>query len=155
VSAIIRYTRSPQRLDAKNPLLIEDLLELAYEGRQGCVTGIIKMIADLYANSEKCRYIKALGGALFELKTRTPTGGARVYFFRGADQEFMLCRAECKREQTASLRLLESTAEILEAHLEGIPVIEGDPNAQETAQTNLQIKSSKTKNKNSKQKRKK
>jgi phage-related protein len=76
------------------------------------------MIADLYQHGERCRYIKALGGALFELKTRTPTGGARVYFFRGFNQEFMLCRAECKREQAASLNLLESTTEILEAHLE-------------------------------------
>ena len=115
---MIRYTRNPHRLDAKNPLLIEDLLELAYAGKQGCVTGIIKMIADLYEHGESCRYIKALGGALYELKTRTPTGGARVYFFRGANKEFMLCRAECKREKAASLTLLESTAEILEAHLE-------------------------------------
>jgi phage-related protein len=125
VSAIICYTRSPKRLDAKHPLLIEDLLKLAYAGRQGCVTGIVKMIADLYEQGESCRYIKALGGALYELKTRTPTGGARVYFFRGAHQEFVLCRAECKREKAASLTLLESTAEILEAHLAGIPVTQG------------------------------
>jgi hypothetical protein len=150
VSAIIRYTRSPNRLDAKNPLLIEDLLELAYAGKQGCVSGIIKMIADLYVNGEACRYIKALGGALYELKTRTPTGGARVYFFRGAKQEFILCRAECKPEQAASLRLLESTAEILEAHLDDIPVIEGGSYAQETTED----KRGKTQNKNSKQKRK-
>jgi hypothetical protein len=93
---------------------------MAYAGRQGCVTGIIKMIADLYEHGESCRYIKALGGALYELRARTPTGGARVYFFPGANQEFMLCRAECKREKAASLTLLESTAEILEAHLENI-----------------------------------
>jgi hypothetical protein len=150
VPAIIRYTRSPHRLEAKNPLLIEDLLELAYAGKQGCVAGIIKMIADLYANGEVCRYIKALGGALYELKTRTPTGGARVYFFRGARQEFVLCRAECKREQAASLRLLESTAEILEAHLDNIPVIEGGSHAQETPES----KSGKSQNKQTKQKRK-
>jgi hypothetical protein len=65
----ITYTQS---LGAKNTHLIEDLLEMVRDGKQGCVDGVIKMIADLHEHGSECRYLKALGGGLLELKTRTP-----------------------------------------------------------------------------------
>lgn len=106
--ARISYTQSP---GTKNTHLIEDLLELVRGGRQGCVDGIVKMIADLHENGSECRYLKALGGGLLELKTRTPTGAPRVYLFQGSEGEYVLCRAECKRETRANTTLLEHTAE--------------------------------------------
>jgi hypothetical protein len=126
VPAIIRYARHPQRLEAKHSLIIEDLLAMAYAGKQACVDAVVKMIADLYQQGEACRYIKALGGSVYELKTRTPAGGARVYFFRGNKAEFILCRAECKRETAASVRLLETVIDVLEAHVAGQNAFEGE-----------------------------
>jgi hypothetical protein len=106
--ARISYTQSP---DARNTHLIEDLVEMVRDGKQGCVDGVVKMIADLHENGSDCRYLKALGGGLLELKTRTPTGGSRVYLFQGSEGEYILCRAECKRETKANTTLLEHTAE--------------------------------------------
>jgi hypothetical protein len=105
----ISYTQSP---GARNTHLIEDLLEMVRDGKQGCVDGVVKMIADLHENGSECRYLKALGGGLLELKTRTPTGGSRVYLFQGSEGEYVLCRAECKRETKANTTLLEHTAEL-------------------------------------------
>jgi phage-related protein len=109
----------------RQPLLIEDLLELARQGKMACVSAIIEMIADLYQEAEACRYIKALGGSLFELKKRSPAGGARVYFFRGSQAEFILCHAECKKEAAASARLVNSTATLLLAYRKGSKVYQG------------------------------
>jgi hypothetical protein len=111
----ITYTQSP---GAKNTHLIEDLLEMVRDGKQGCVDGVVKMIADLHENGSDCRYLKALGGGLLELKTRTPTGGSRVYLFQGSGGEYVLCRAECKREAKANTTLLEHTAELFVQHKE-------------------------------------
>ncbi|MGL4610462.1 MAG: hypothetical protein ACRCYY_12420 [Trueperaceae bacterium] len=111
----ITYTQSP---GVKNPHLIEDLLEMVRNGKQGCVDGVVKMIADLHESGSGCRYLKALGGGLLELKTRTPTGGARVYLFQGGEGEYVLCRAECKRETKANTTLLEHTAEEFVKHQE-------------------------------------
>jgi hypothetical protein len=113
--ARITYTQSP---GAKNTHLIEDLLEMVRDGKQGCVDGVVKMIADLHENGSECRYLKALGGGLLELKTRTPTGGSRVYLFQGSEGEYVLCRAECKRETKANTTLLEQTAELYVQHKE-------------------------------------
>lgn len=107
----IVYTQS-----SKHSHLIEDLLEMARVGKQGCVDGVIKMITDLHKNGENCRYLKGLGGGLLELKTRTPTGGARVYLFQGEEGEYVLCHAECKRETEANIKLLEHTAQLFVQH---------------------------------------
>jgi hypothetical protein len=64
----------------------EDLLEIVRDGKQGCLDGVVKMIADLHENGSESRYLKALGGGLLELKTRTPTGGSRVYLFQGTEE---------------------------------------------------------------------
>jgi phage-related protein len=121
---IIRYaldSSHPQR----HPLLIQDLLELARQGKMDCVSALIEVIADLHQEAEACRYIKALGGSLFELKKRSPGGGARVYFFRGSQGEFILCHAECKKEAAASARLINSTAGLLLDYRKGDKVYQG------------------------------
>ncbi len=85
----ITYTQS-SKPTPKHSHLIEDLLEMACAGKQGCVDGVIKMISDLYKNGVNCRYLKGLGGGLLELKIRIPTGGARVYLFQGGEDELRL-----------------------------------------------------------------
>jgi phage-related protein len=118
---VIRYAldiEHPQR----HPLLIQELLELAESGKMSCVAAIIELIADLYEQSDECRYIKALGGSLFELKKRTKDGGARVYYLRGRKGEFILCHAECKKEDAPERRLINDTARLAILYRQGNPI---------------------------------
>lgn len=129
--ALIRYaldTEHPER----HPLLIQELLELAEAGKMSCVTAIIELIADLYKQAEDCRYIKALGGSLFELKKRAKDGGARVYYFRGRKGEFILCHTECKKEDAANARLINSTVDLLLAYRAGKHIYQGQGDDDET-----------------------
>lgn len=106
--------------DPNNPEripILEDMKSLNRSGRGGCVSAMIRMLADLRENGQASRYLKHLGGRLYELKTRTPVGGARVYFFVLGGVAY-LCRAECKREDKASAALLDDTAAMLEAYRE-------------------------------------
>ncbi len=148
--ARISYTQSP---GAKNTHLIEDLLELVRDGKQGCVDGVVKMIADLHENGSDCRYLKALGGGLLELKTRTPTGGSRVYLFQGSEGEYVLCRAECKRETKANTTLLGYTAEEFVKYQEQAKPASG--NVEREAKVKHEKGNDKKDNKQSKEKRKK
>jgi phage-related protein len=129
---VIRYALDfshPERY----PLLIQELLELAQDGKMGCVSAIIELIADLYQNGDDCRYIKALGGSLFELKKRAKDGGARVYYFRGRKKEFILCHVECKKEDTANARLINSTFRLLAAYQKGELIYQGAKHEEETS----------------------
>lgn len=72
----------------------------------------IEMIEDLQNNGPECRFIKPLNGAIMELKARTGDGGARVYFFRVAEDAFALGRFECKKETAADQQLLYWTAQV-------------------------------------------
>ena len=47
-----------------------------------------------------------------ELKARTDDGGARVYFFRVAENAFAFGRFECKKETAASQTLILWTAQV-------------------------------------------
>ncbi len=107
--------RHPNRLNAKHPLIIEDFLEIAKSSKRICLKKMIEMTQDLYQNSLDSRYQKHLIGALFELKDRTKEGGARVYFLRLTDTEFVLGRAECKKETATNEAMLISLLDVLEA----------------------------------------
>jgi hypothetical protein len=61
---------------------------------------------------------------LYELKTHSrggQKGGARAYFFRN-NNDFLICRAECKDSNQPDPELLESAAYILLAFKTGKPV---------------------------------
>nr|WP_255578712.1 type II toxin-antitoxin system RelE/ParE family toxin [Deinococcus sp. RIT780] len=75
------------------------------------------MCADLHQNGMTSRYIKHLGGPLYELKKRASDGGARVYFFRYGE-DFVLVHAECKTQDQADQHLLLDALDVIEA-LEG------------------------------------
>ena len=92
---------------------------------------MIDMTRDLRQHGRKSRYVKHLGGPIYELKTRTPQGGARVYFFRTNTESFVLVRAEVKRENNADTTILDDVAEIIHAfeigNLTLIPPLEEQP----------------------------
>lgn len=108
------YPWHPNHLEHKNPLIIEDLLEMSVSKRI-CAQKCKQMIGDLCKNGKDCRYRKHLGDALWELKDRTSDGGARVYFFQGSGNRFFIYHAECKSENEATEKLLEDGIEIFEA----------------------------------------
>ena len=111
---------------SQHPALIEDLLEAAYASKQECVDKAISMISDLQTSGPESRFLKPLFGAVAELKSRTPQGGARVYVFRATRQVYGLCRFECKREDAADQTLLLWTAEVAAAYGLGHPVLVGE-----------------------------
>jgi hypothetical protein len=119
-----RYARHPNRLDAENPRIIEDLLELAQQD-QGAVNSIIQMLEDLLASGTQSRYCKKLKNLPFwELKTRSRggvKGGARLYF-AVVDGDAVLFNAEFKTGDLPSAHKLEEAAEILLAHRQGVGV---------------------------------
>jgi hypothetical protein len=109
-----QLTRHPYRI-TKHVLLIQDWLELIEHGKALSVHKMIDMVRALQMFGQDSRFVKHMGGAIYELKTRTPQGGARVYFFQLDEHTFALTRAEVKLENQASLKLLQDTAEIIEA----------------------------------------
>lgn len=100
---------------SKEPLLYEDLIALNAQGKNISVSRIIAMMDDLREHGRDSRYVKHLGGPLYELKTRTPEGGARVYFFRLNEDSYVLIRAEVKKENKATETLLSDVLDVIEA----------------------------------------
>jgi phage-related protein len=94
----------------KQESLIADLLTLVKVSKQKSVNKIIGMIEDLQKQGMTSRYVKHLQGPIYELKTRTPEGGARVYFFRYTSQSFVLTRAEVKLQNDADAICINDTA---------------------------------------------
>ena len=74
--------RHPNRLNAKYPLIIENLLEISQANHQEALNAIIQMLEDLVQNELTSRYAKTLEETpIWELKTRSRggiKGGARV-----------------------------------------------------------------------------
>ena len=105
----------PDRLERKNPVIVEDLLELIVQGKVICARKIIEMLRDLRDSGLQSRYCKHLFDAIYELKNRTSDGGARVYFIHGNGQRFFIVHAECKKESQSSEWMLAHCLEILAA----------------------------------------
>ena len=116
---------------SQHPTLIADWLDLIAQNKAASVHRMIDMTRDLRQHGRKSRYVKHLGGPIYELKTRTPQGGARVYFFRTNTESFVLVRAEVKRENNADTTILDDVAEIIHAFAIGnltlIPPLEEQP----------------------------
>lgn len=84
---------------------------------------MIEMVADLSNTGADSRFIKWFAGGVGELKSRTRVGGARVYFFRVAEDDFAISRAECKKESQADERLIDWTFEVAALHSREIEVL--------------------------------
>ena len=112
----------PDRLDKPNPLVIENLLQLASQGKMNCLTKLIQMNQDLCQFGLRSRYVKHLLDAIYELKDTTKDGGARLYFIRGQHSAYYLFHAECKKENATDDWILGTGLEILEALEQDAPV---------------------------------
>lgn len=115
--------RHPNRLKARHPLIIEDFLGIAHASKRLCLRKMIDMTRDLHLRGLTSRYVKPLGGPLYELKDRTSDGGARVYFLRYGPHAFVVGRAECKDENEANQTLLSSLLDVADAIESGVPVL--------------------------------
>ena len=86
---------------------------------------ISKMIAALKQLGLKSGFTKKMfDSPLYELKTHSrggQKGGARAYLFRSNDN-FFICRAECKISNQPDPELLESAAYMLLAFKTGRPI---------------------------------
>ncbi len=118
----LRLSKHPKR-QSKRYLIIQDFLNLSQQGKIKCLNKMIEMTSDLYLYGLDSRYVKHLFSSVFELKSRTVDGGARVYFIATENQEFVLTRAECKKQDTASIDLLNDTADILVALEQSLAIL--------------------------------
>ena len=126
----LRLAYHPDRLEAQNPRLIEDLLDIAYSGEQEAVDAMIMMLADLHQVGHSSRFVKKLQGLpLWELKTRSrggSKGGARIYF-SFIHKQALLFNAEVKPTDTLSVSKVTEAVTILHAYVQGVPVIKEAP----------------------------
>jgi hypothetical protein len=123
--AIIAYPYYPDKLEDAYPPLVTDLIHLKHSGHHDCIGQMIRMVADLKKFGTDSRFYKGLGGPLVELKTRSrggDKGGARIYLFRGIENTFFLCRAECKHNNQADAILLSDVVKIATAYRKGQPI---------------------------------
>lgn len=123
MGVVLRLCYHPSRKTV-HPLVIEDLLELAYTGKQEAVDHCIEMLQDFVEYGAESRFCKTMRGPFWELKSRSRgglKGGARVYFFWVGEsyREAALCRAEAKSGSEPDIAILNSVAEIIVAYREG------------------------------------
>lgn len=119
----LHLARHPSDLTAPHALIIDDFLKMARTGQRTCLRAVIEMCADLYENGRQCRYLKAFGGPVYELKKRASDGGARVYLL-AVGEEFVLVHAECKNENQADQGMLLDVSDIYDALMGHQPVLE-------------------------------
>jgi hypothetical protein len=105
------------RFGKSNSTIIEDLLDLASEGKQEAVNACVTMLEDLHKRGLESRFVKKLAGInLWELKTRSrggQKGGARVYFFVTSNEEALVINAEVKDGDAPSKHKLKEALAII------------------------------------------
>jgi hypothetical protein len=125
---VLRLAYNPTRLDARNPRIIEEWLELVKAGQQLAVNAVVDMMADLHQNGHTSRFIKSLKGLpLLELKTTSrggEKGGARIYFFF-AEGEAVICNCEVKADDAPSSTVLKEALAMRSAFESGIKIWKG------------------------------
>ncbi len=124
--------RHPNHLKSEHTILVENLLEMAFAGRQEAVDAIVEMLTDFHVFGTNSRFAQKLRNTpLWELKTRSRgglKGGARVYFFV-VDEELVVVNAEYKTGNVPNPQKLFEAIIVLQAYLNRIPVIERNENA--------------------------
>jgi hypothetical protein len=118
--------RHPNHLNAKHPVIIDDLLEISLSS-QDAVNSIVLMLHDFHVFGTNSRYAEKLKKLpLWELKTRArggQKGGARVYFFVGDHNDLIVCNAEVKTGSTPNPQKLIVALQILEGYVNGLAVV--------------------------------
>jgi hypothetical protein len=114
----IRYAFHPDKLESKQPRIMEDFFDLPKDGQVAIVT----MVADFHQRGLESRYVKKLKGLpIWELKTRSRggiKGGTRLYFFI-KDDNAIFVNCEVKDDDEASDEKLEEVADFLDAYRKG------------------------------------
>jgi Phage derived protein Gp49-like (DUF891) len=120
--------RLPDRLDAKHPRIIEDLLSIAKDGHIEALKAMIEMLDDFYQNGRDSRHVeKFMGFPIWELKTASrggTKGGARIYFFFTDTNEAVLVNAEVKSGNSPSQTKIKEVLKVYKALEAGILVLE-------------------------------
>jgi hypothetical protein len=128
----LRLARHPERLDSPRALVIDDLLELALEGKQDAVDSCITMLESLFLEGHESRFVQNMQGLpLLELKTRSrggEKGGARVYFYWNRFGEAVLVGAESKKGDSPSQTLITRGITVALADKKGIAVYQRGEN---------------------------
>lgn len=127
---LLRYR--PWHLEARHPLIIEELLEIARAHDPSVIKAMIDMLADLHDRGTDSRFVRKLRGLpLFELKTQArgrSKGGARIYFAFTTAGQALLLGAEVKRDETPSATKIHDALAVLIAYREGTDVgLDGGP----------------------------
>ena len=121
----IAYPYDPDELEAIHPPFVQDLIAMRQANQWQALMEISKMIAALKQLGLGCGFTKKMfDSPLYELKTHSrggQKGGTRVYLFR-SNNNFLICRAECKISNEPDPELLESAAYILLAFKTGRPI---------------------------------
>jgi hypothetical protein len=124
----LRLARCPNRLRAKHPIIIEDLLVLELCGKQEAVSTMIQMLRDLHERGRGSRYLHKLTGTpLWELKAASrggEKGGSRVYLFLLADDDAGVVNCEVKDGVAADREKLRVGLEVVVAYKKGLRVFE-------------------------------
>lgn len=128
----LELARHPQRMQAKHPIIIDELLSLTEDGKRRGVAMMIKMMRDLHEQGRSSQYlVKMQASPIWELKPTSrggETGGARVYLFLLEDDGAGIVNCEIKPGNAPDMETLRVVLEVIEAYRQGIPVFE-DPNA--------------------------
>lgn len=125
----LKLGRDPNRLGAKHPLILEELLALAQTGKQITVATVIAMLEDLHRQGLSSPYlVKLKGSPLWELKPNSrggEQGGSRVYLFLLPTGEAGIVNCEGKEpDAKTSQAKLVTALRLMKAYKDGIPIFE-------------------------------
>lgn len=122
----MKLAREPHRLDAKHPILIEELLALVEAGKTDGVAMLIEMLSDLHTKGRNSRYLEKLKKSpIWELKSTTrggERGGARVYLFIRSDDIAGVVNCEVKADAAPSESKLIVALKVIQAFQGGTDV---------------------------------
>jgi hypothetical protein len=124
----LKLARHPQRLQAKHPIIINELLALVEDGKQRGVAMMVKMMRELHEQGRNSQYlVKMQSSPVWELKPASrggETGGARVYLFLLEEDDAGIVNCEIKARNAPNMATLRVALEVIEAYQQGIPVFE-------------------------------
>jgi len=124
----LELARHPQRLQAKYPIIIDELLALEEDSKQRGVAMMIKMMRELHEQGRNSQYlVKMQSSPVWELKPTSrggETGGSRVYLFLLDDDGAGIVNCEIKAGNAPNMATLRVVLEVIEAYQQGAPVFE-------------------------------
>ncbi|MHB0963390.1 MAG: hypothetical protein ACYC5V_09310 [Gemmatimonadaceae bacterium] len=124
----LELARHPQRLQARHPIIIEELLALAEGGNPRGASMMIKMLKGLHEYGRNSQYlVKLRSSPIWELKPTSrggETGGARVYLFLLENGGAGIVNCEIKSGNAPNTESLRVVLEVIAAYQLGVPVFE-------------------------------